>query len=279
MFKKTQGLLNRLIKGMEKEKELYEKDCKKIERREKRLNKLNDTQKELYDSRELYSLTFEFWYIYRLLCKNKIIEPLERIRHNKTTKWYDEDIVTLLCLMKYIHSEDNYKDKEIPIPNRKLLSIRWLSLDKKYLNWNKGIRDVNTLRYILKYKQPSDYLEYLKNWDLQKFKNKNSFHKYKETAEKNWLKGKLIEFLRTILSEIDVYQNLEKPLKWKYGKILSVYKRWFENIVENLPIKGRREEEKFKAIKRKYIIDWYEPVLNVIDTQYRDDFYKYLWLR
>ena len=277
MIKLTEKLLEELRAKEERDKQAFEKDMEDIAEYQKRYSSLTDKQQKLYSFR-LYPLALEFSFIYRLLLREKKIDLIESLKLSKKTKWYDVDIISILYLLKVIHTASNKTKKRIPVPDRKLIITWWFVLDEDYQKyyskiWPKKLKDL-----ILEHKKPYDYEQYLKDWELSKLKNNNSFHKYLGRAYNNWLKNKVILFLWTILSEIDDYIASEISPKRYIKVVLNTYETGFTNLVNDLDI-WRRDMSSFDYIRSKYLVMWYKDCLNVIKSKYKNQFYERLWFR
>ena len=260
----------------EKEKIAFEEDMEEHIKRGKRLDTLTDNQRKIYPRRDLYDLAFEFWYIYKLQVEYGKINPKKSINKSKSTKWYDPDIITILTLMKTIHTPTS--DRKIPIPNRKLIIARWLALDKDYLKRRKIWND-KLMSIVTNHKQPYDYVQFIKGEkQVEDLCNKNSFHKYRIRAIKEGLKDKFISFLWVILEEIDNYEGTNRSPKWQKKNILLTYKVWFENIIEKIHMNKRNNESNLAYTKRKTWAPLYFQSFKYVMKHYKTEMYQHFWL-
>lgn len=277
MRRLTESEINQLNKATQKDKEAYEEYVIYEEKFNERFSTLTDKQQRLYNNTELNSLVLEFWYICQLLCRYKTLN----IKKSYTDiKPYNVDIVTVLYLIKVIHTIVNRWKKKNPIPNRKLIVVWWLSLDEEYLKMYTTVWGNEILKdYMLKNHSPAEYQKYLRDGDMNKLRNKNSFHKYLWTAINHWLKEKIIDFLWVLLSELELTINMGKSQKNFKWKILNVYSTGFGKILEKIPMKRKSTETNYDYIVRKYRwIGWYKSVLDVVKVRYKKSLLKELKL-
>ncbi len=276
MVRLTREQLEELRVREQKDKEAFDRAMDDDIEYQRRFSTLANRQQKIYGLR-MYPLALEFSYIYKLLLREKKIDLKESLKQSKKTKWYDVDIISILYLMKLIHTANNTKEK-IPLPNRKLIVIWWLVLDEDYQKYYSKIWPKKLKEVVWKHKKPHDYEQYLTDWDLNKLKNNNSFHKYLTRAYENWLKDKVILFLWTILSEIDEYAMYGLSPKWYNKTILKTYEIGFSNIINDLEI-WRSGMGKITYIIRKNNAMWYKECLDVAVVQYKNKLYKRLKFR
>lgn len=261
-------------------------------KREARIKKLKPNQKRLFLDVSIQALAYRFLYIYNVLCNQKIINLKESIERRYRTKWYDEDIVVILWMIKKIFQANGEK-----IQNWKLIAAWWLVLDKTFSDFYKEAFSKSKKKYFIEHRPPRDYRDFLTDWDEKKFHNKNSFLKYKWTAQKHWLQTKFIRFLEVMLRRVEEYNNNKAINYYEYPKrewdLLEDFEWWFCNLVNSLklPTKKRKWETNIHMIIRKNKIQYpyiYSSdygceipdkwIISVLTVVYKDILYKKFWI-
>ena len=268
---------------MSRQEEVSEKLLKSI-KKSSLYNRRNSPQKLLelkfkkstyFNDNKYSGLAKYFILCYEILCRENLIKLPERIEELNKKKWYDEDVITILCIL-----QNMYKASWKNLRNRELILLWWLLFDNEVYKEKK--RRTEEKRKCFKKKKskwrtPSEYDNFFKNKD-DKYLAKNSFQKYKNKLDIFLFKN----YFETIL---DVCSNLKPSTQGMF--VSQFFNGWFEFYVNNLELKNLKKIDNvpdnydvilhlLKEISVN-VIPWKcnnSRVLNFIFMNYRDVFIK-----